>query len=186
MTTVTSAQLQSRMDQGERFQMIDVRSPAEFAAGHIPCAANLPMDQVESRLDDVHHRDPVVLICQSGRRAALTHGLLAPHVNDLIVLEGGTAGWAGEGLPLVRSTATRWTLDRQVRLAAGALTAAGALLALAVHPLWVVVPLMTGSGLAVAGVTNHCGMAALLGRMPWNRPRPAGGLRPQATPSCCR
>jgi rhodanese-related sulfurtransferase len=86
MKTLTAEQLQARMERGERFQMIDVRSPDEFASGHIPCAVNLPMDQVESRLDDLHHRDPVVLICQSGRRATLTRELLEPHLNDLLVL----------------------------------------------------------------------------------------------------
>ena len=90
MQIVTVAELRARQEDGERFQLIDVRSHDEYAAGHVPCAVNLPMDQVEGRLDDLHHRDPVVLICRSGRRAELTRGLLHPHVNDLIVLEGGT------------------------------------------------------------------------------------------------
>jgi rhodanese-related sulfurtransferase len=183
--TVTSEALQARMERGERFQMIDVRPADEYAAGHIPCAVNLPMDQVESRLDDIHHRDPVVLVCQSGRRATLTRDLLAPHLNDLLVLEGGTAAWGRAGLPLVHGRATRWPLERQVRLAAGLVTAAGALLALLAHPFWVVVPLVTGTGLTIAGLTNQCGMAVVLTRMPWNRPRQAGPVAPQPTTTCC-
>jgi rhodanese-related sulfurtransferase len=183
MKTMTIEDLQARLDRGDRFQMIDVRSPTEFAAGHVPCAVNLPMDQVEGRLDDLHHQDPVLLICQSGQRARLTRELLQPHVNELIVLEGGTAAWDRAGLPLVRSTPTRWSLERQVRLAAGVITATGALLALKVHPLWAVVPLATGSGLTFAGATNICGMANLLARMPWNRARsspPAEAAQPDA------
>jgi rhodanese-related sulfurtransferase len=187
MKSVTIEELQEQLDQGGRFQMIDVRSPGEFAAGHIPCAVNLPMDQVESRLDDLHHQDPVLLICQSGRRATLTRELLRPHINELIVLDGGTAAWARAGLPLVRGTSMRWSLERQVRLAAGVLTAAGAALALTVAPLWALVPLATGAGLTFAGLTNRCGMAAVLGWMPWNQPRKAAATPAQAAPtSCCR
>jgi rhodanese-related sulfurtransferase len=186
MKTLTAEQLQARMERGERFQMIDVRSPGEFASGHIPCAVNLPMDQVESRLDDLHHRDPVVLICQSGRRATLTRELLEPHLNDLLVLDGGTTAWAHAGLPLVRGTAARWALERQVRLAAGVLTAVGAGLALYVDPAWAAVPLGTGAGLAFAGLTNVCGMATVLARMPWNRPKPSRGVASSTAVSCCQ
>ena len=182
MRLVTVQELQERLDGGEHFQMIDVRSRGEYDAGHIPCAVNLPMDQVEARLDDVHRRDPVLLICQSGRRATLARELLQPHLNEALVLEGGTAAWTGAGLPLVRVTATRWSLERQVRLAACILTAAGAALALLVDPLWVAVPLITGTGLAFAGATDVCGMAAVLGRMPWNRPGTTSNAQVE---TCC-
>jgi rhodanese-related sulfurtransferase len=183
MKTMTVDEVQDRLDQGERFQMIDVRSPGEYAAGHIPCAVNLPIDEVEGRLDDLHHRDPVLLVCQSGRRARLTRELLQPHLNELIVLEGGTGAWTRAGLPLVRSTLTRWSLERQVRLIAGLLTVSGAGLALFVHPLWAVLPLGVGAGLAFAGLTNMCGLAFLLTGMPWNRPKMAAGRARPA--SCC-
>jgi rhodanese-related sulfurtransferase len=186
MRTLTIDELREQLDRGERFQMIDVRGADEFAAGHVPCAVNLPMDQVEARLDDLHHRDPVLLICQSGRRAALTRELLRPHLNELVVLEGGTAAWTRAGLPLVRATATRWALERQVRLAAGVITAIGAALAITVDPVWALVPLGTGAGLTFAGLTNVCGMAALLGRMPWNRPRKAMATSAAGhSSSCC-
>jgi rhodanese-related sulfurtransferase len=185
MKTLTIDELRESLDRGDRFQMIDVRAPGEFAAGHIPCAVNLPMDQVEGRLDDLHHRDPVLLICQSGKRATLTRELLRPHINELVVLEGGTAGWARAGLPLVRSTGVRWSLERQVRLVAGVLTAAGAALALTAGPLWALVPLVTGSGLTFAGLTNLCGMATVLGRMPWNRPKAVATAPTRPATTCC-
>jgi hypothetical protein len=68
----------------------------------------------------------------------------------------------------------------------GVLTAAGAGLALTTGPLWALVPLVTGSGLTFAGLTNLCGMATVLGWMPWNRPKPlsrAAPTRPATT--CC-
>lgn len=182
MRTVTATELNERLNAGERFQMVDVRAPGEFMAGHIPCAVNLPMDQVEARLDDLHHRDPVLLICQSGRRASLTRELLQPHLNELVVLDGGTSAWEKAGLPVVRGMTARWSLERQVRLLAGAIGAAGAALALTVDPVWALVPLVVGTGLTVAGLTNFCGMASVLARMPWNRARTTAFARPAGPP----
>jgi rhodanese-related sulfurtransferase len=173
MKTINAEVLHQQIEQGNRFQLIDVRSPGEYAAGHLPCAVNLPMDQVEARLDDVHHRDPVVLVCRTGRRATLTGNLLRPHLNELLVLDGGTGAWTHAGLPLVRSTVARWSLERQVRLIAGLLVLAGSAAALGLHVAWVFVPLMVGAGLTFAGLTDSCGMAFLLARMPWNRARAA-------------
>jgi rhodanese-related sulfurtransferase len=183
---MTVGELRTRQEDGERFQLIDVRSHDEYATGHIPCAVNLPMDQVEERLDDLHHHDPVVLICQSGRRAELTRGLLTPHVNDLIVLEGGTSAWSRAGQPLVSTGPARWAMERQVRLAAGVLVALGALLALTVDGVWAALPLVMGAGLAFAAITNVCGLASLLARMPWNQPRSGVGAGPRTTATCCR
>ena len=93
-------------------QMVDVRSPSEFAAGHIPGAVNIPMDQIESRLADLS-AGPIVLICQMGKRARLTADLLGPCGLDLTVLEGGTSAWIQAGFPVVASLKTRWSLERR-------------------------------------------------------------------------
>ena len=87
---------------------------------------------------------------------------------------GGTNGWVKSGLPLVASTKSRWSLERQVRLAAGLLVLAGSVLAIVANARWAYVPAFIGLGLIFAGVTDLCGMAALLGRLPWNRPRASG------------
>jgi hypothetical protein len=70
---------------------------------------------------------------------------------------------------LVRNAASGWSLERQVRLVAGALVALGAALALAASPRWAFLPLAVGLGLTFAGLTDRCGLALLLGRLPWNR-----------------
>jgi len=58
--------------------LVDVRSASEFASGHIPGAVNIPMDQIEARLDDLAVNLPIVLICQAGTRARMTANLLEP------------------------------------------------------------------------------------------------------------
>jgi len=51
------------LQSGEFAQVIDVRSPDEYATGHIPGALNIPLDEVESRLDDLARSGPVLVVC---------------------------------------------------------------------------------------------------------------------------
>ena len=151
--------------------LVDVRSGSEFASGHIPGAINIPMYQIEARLDDLDLNLPIILICQSGKRACMTAGLLEPCQRQITVLEGGTKAWIQAGLPVVASRRTRWSLERQVRLGAGALVLTGAVLALTANPSWVFLCGFVGLGLTFAGLTDICPMAVILERMPWNRRR---------------
>lgn len=148
-------------------RLIDVRSAAEFAIGHIPRAVNVPMEQVDARLADIGD-GPVVLVCEAGTRAAIVAGWLSDR-QPVSVLSGGTAAWRKAGLPLVACAPSRWSLERQVRFAAGLIVLTATLLAAFFHPRWLYVAMFVGAGLTFAGATNICGMAILLARMPWNR-----------------
>ena len=150
-------------------QLIDVRSPSEFAAGHIPGAINIPMDQIESRLDDLSRTKPIVLICQMGKRARMTAALLDPCQLRLSVLEGGTSAWANAGFAVVQSARSRWSLERQVRLGAGLIVLTALALAFFMSHYWLFLAAFVGLGLTFAGLTDICPMAELLQRMPWNR-----------------
>jgi rhodanese-related sulfurtransferase len=149
-------------------QLIDVRSGSEFASGHIPGAVNIPMDQIEARLDDLRPGVPIVLVCQTGKRARITADLLKPCQRQISVLEGGTSAWIQAGLPVVTSVKTRWSLERQVRLGAGLLVLAGAALAFTVDANWLFLSAFVGLGLTFAGLTDICPMAEILAKMPWN------------------
>jgi len=148
-------------------KLIDVRSAAEFASGHIPGAINVPLEQVEARMADIGE-GPVVMICGAGTRAAIAAGWLEGR-QPVSALQGGTAAWRRAGLPLVACAPSRWALERQVRLAAGVIVLAGTLLSVMVNPKWVYLAMFVGAGLTFAGATNICGMAVVLARMPWNR-----------------
>jgi hypothetical protein len=86
----------------------------------------------------------------------------------LHVLDGGLNEWIEAGKPVERGRKSV-SLERQVRSVAGALAATGGVLALAVDPLFALLPALVGGGLVFAGVTDTCGMAALLARLPYNR-----------------
>jgi rhodanese-related sulfurtransferase len=151
-------------------QLIDVRSPSEFASGHIPGTINIPTDQIESRLADLSSTTPIVLICQMGKRARMTAGILEPCQQlQVSILEGGTSAWMQAGFPVVRSIKSRWSLERQVRFGAGLLVLIGAILTLTVSSRWLFLAAFIGLGLTFAGLTDICPMAEILGRVPWNR-----------------
>jgi len=175
--TISADELKQLAGRGEA-QWVDVRSASEYAAGHVPGAMNIPMEQIEARLGDLRPDRPILLICQSGVRARLTATRLEPHRTDVTVLDGGTSAWVKAGFPVVANAATRWALERQVRLVAGLLVVMGAMLALTVNPHWLYLSGFVGLGLVFAGLTNICAMASLLCKMPWNRSR---RLRPAAT-----
>ena len=104
MTTISIATA-STLQGGQNattHQLIDVRSASEYASGHIPGAVNIPMDQVEARLDDLVCGLPIILVCQAGKRARMVAGLVEPCRSDVTVLDGGTAAWSPPGLPWSR------------------------------------------------------------------------------------
>lgn len=60
--------------------LVDVRTPAEFAAGHIEGAINIPVDQISKRLPEFGARsDAIVLYCRSGARSGSARSILERH-----------------------------------------------------------------------------------------------------------
>lgn len=172
--SLTPQQLQKAMAGGKPVTLVDVRTPAEFAAVHLADAQSLPLEHLDrAALSQLAgEKATCVLICASGRRAAAAREkLAAAGVEDATVLEGGMSAWIQAGQPVVRGKGVI-SLERQVRIAAGLLVLAGVLLGLRVHPAFFALSGFVGAGLAFAGITDWCGMALLLARMPWNQSRP--------------
>ncbi len=164
-------ELASLLETSPDVRLLDVRTPAEYESVHIRGAYNVPLDLLAEHGPEIRATvlEPVVLICQSGQRAQKAEAALrAAGMPSLHVLDGGVNGWTAAGQPVVRGT-QRLSLERQVRIAAGTLAALGGMLAVAVNPLFGLVAAFVGSGLVFAGVTNSCGMAMVLSRMPYNR-----------------
>jgi phage shock protein E len=81
--------------------LLDVRTPEEFAAGHVPGAVNIPHDQVDARVGEVPKDKDVVLYCRSGHRASLAATVLAKNgYTRLSHLEGDMNGWVEKGRPV--------------------------------------------------------------------------------------
>lgn len=166
--------------------LIDVRTPVEFEAGHIPGAVNVPLDELKGSLDELcavldDHHD-VVLVCRSGQRAGQAQEALhRAGLGTSRVLSGGIVDWEATGGDLNRGRQA-WELERQVRLAAGSLVVTG-IAASAVAPRAKWLSAFVGGGLVFAAVSNTCAMGTALARMPWNKrgARPTGSALDQLT-----
>jgi len=176
--TITVATLNSRLSAEPGLALIDVRTPAEYAQMHVAAARNAPLDRLDpAALADagvVARNRPVLVICRSQTRAAMGAAAFEKAgFSDVTIVEGGTSGWAAAGYPLERRPLKVISLERQVRIAAGAMVLIGAVLAWLVNPAFILLSGAIGAGLVFAGVTDICGLALLLGRAPWNQ-KPGG------------
>lgn len=91
--------LQSQLDGGEVAVLVDVRTPEEFADGHVPGAVNIPLQDIGSRQGELEsYRDKEVhLICRSGGRSARAASMLSASGFDTVNVEGGTLAWQAAG-----------------------------------------------------------------------------------------
>ncbi|MFF7645839.1 rhodanese-like domain-containing protein [Streptomyces canus] len=160
--------------------VIDVRTPAEYASGHLPGALNVPLDHVRRALPEIRlaaERGDVLVVCASGNRSANACKLLAEQGVTTATLAGGTGAWAAGGhelhTPTACDTRSGWSMERQVRFTAGTLVLLGLVLGLLVHPALLLVSAGVAGGLVFSALTDTCGMAVMLGKLPHNRPRAA-------------
>jgi rhodanese-related sulfurtransferase len=170
---ITPRELHRLLAEDRAAELLDVRSPGEFAAAHVPGAKLVPLDDLDSAAflkqrgaDD----KPIYVLCQSGGRARkAVEKFQRAGFENCVLVEGGTQAWMDAGLPVIRSESKTLPLMRQVQITVGFVSAMGAALALVSSPWFAVIPLLAGCGLLFAGLTGICGLALLLAKMPWNR-----------------
>ncbi|WP_081310600.1 rhodanese-like domain-containing protein [Pseudoalteromonas luteoviolacea] len=85
------------------FKIIDVRTPEEYASGHIKGAINIPYDQIEAQTAVLQKLKPYTLVvyCRSGRRARIFEDILLQRGFDLKHLDGDFLAWKAAQLPLI-------------------------------------------------------------------------------------
>ncbi|MEU3046956.1 rhodanese-like domain-containing protein [Streptomyces sp. NPDC006984] len=177
MTTPEALAVHEARTRLHELTIIDVRTPGEFAGGHLPGALNIPLDRIAQALPDIRHaagRGDVLVVCASGVRSGSACRILAENGITTATLSGGTGAWAADGHELHRpqgAPRAAWGMERQVRLTAGAVVLLGLLLGVLVHPAFQLLSAGIAAGLVFSALTNTCGMAALLAKLPHNRPR---------------
>ena len=153
-------------------RLLDVRTPAEFASVHIDGATNLPLDRLDPKAlaTATGASETLYCICQTGTRSQIAADRLrAAGLSHVVHVDGGTNAWQAAGMPVVQGEHKTISLERQVRITAGSLTALGIIVGALIHPAGYALAAFIGLGLAYSGISNTCGMAMVLARMPWNQ-----------------
>ena len=183
--SISPRRLEELRNQGQEVELIDVRTPAEYRAGHVLGSKLVPLDELgpetlEGQLNNpgAGHGDPLYLTCQSGYRAQqAADRLAAAGYRNLALIEGGTQAWEKAGLPMQRC-GNAISMERQVQITIGLLLILKVVFGFTVHELFFAATAFIGTGLIVAGTTRWCGMARLIALLPWNR---NGNCSEQAT-----
>lgn len=82
--------------------VVDVRTAAEFATGHLPNARNIPVDEIAGRAAELPKGKPLLVCCATGARSGRAVAALAKDGREAFNLAGGLRAWREAGLPLVR------------------------------------------------------------------------------------
>ena len=99
---MSAGELSARMASEARPVILDVRTPKEYAAGHLPGAINVPHKTLPGRLAEIlAFRDrEVVLYCERGKRSVMATAVTREAgFSSVWHLQGHMVGWRGQGLP---------------------------------------------------------------------------------------
>jgi rhodanese-related sulfurtransferase len=173
---IAPEQLHAEQLAGKSPALVDVRTAAEYRAGHIPGAQLIPVDVLSpAAIEDQLGRtgpgrnETLYITCHAGPRAArAAERLRQSGYTNIALVEGGTRRWEQAGLPLHRC-GSAISPERQVQIAIGSLLVLKVLLGYGVHELFFAVAAAIGAGLIFAGVTRWRGLPELIARLPWNR-----------------
>ena len=185
MKLISVHELQTLFANGTPIDLIDVRTPAEFAGIHVPGARLAPLDALDCGALLADHNKarygaPIYILCHSGARAQKAAAKFAGvGFEECVVVEGGTQAWAEAGLPVERGARAVLPLDRQLQITIGVLVLAGVMLSQFVNHAWIWLSGFVGCGLIFAGLSGVCVLRMVIALMPWNQ------VKTEAKNSCC-
>lgn len=181
VTSIAPQAVAKMIENGTRCFIIDVRTPMEYAAIHAAGTENMPLDTLDPKAATPTEDEKLFVICKSGSRSKKAcEQLIAAGITTATLIEGGTDAWVAAGLPVVKGKQVM-SLERQTRIAAGAMVLIGAILGWLVHPGFYGLSAFVGAGLVFAGITDTCGMGMMIAKMPWNQVK---DLSPCAKGAC--
>lgn len=170
---------------GQNCVVIDVRTEVEHTGvslrqphHHIPLGN---LDAAKFLQENKIGADrPVYMLCRSGKRATqAAEAFIAAGHENVHVIEGGITACEASGVAVRKGSVM--SLERQVRIVAGALVTLGVVLGVFASPWFYALSAFVGCGLVFAGVTDSCGMAFVLAKAPWNKGLPC---QAETAPSC--
>jgi len=101
MQEITVEELKKMKDNGEDFQLIDVREDFEYEMSNLE-GKNIPLGGIMTETDSISHDKPVIIMCRSGKRSAMAVMQLETQgYTNLYNLQGGILAWADRIDPTV-------------------------------------------------------------------------------------
>ncbi len=166
----TVSELYEKIKSDDDLQIVDVRETSEFGSERISGAISAPLSRFKESSKLIDNNRHSYIICQSGKRAVkYTKRLLENGHKNISVVNGGLKSWIDAGYPVENAGSNAWSLERQVRFTAGMLVLLGVVLSFIFNPMFIILSGAIGAGLVFAAVTDTCGLAMILARMPWNQ-----------------
>jgi rhodanese-related sulfurtransferase len=96
---VSPAAVKERLESGE-IQLVDVREPHEWEAGHIAGARHIELEHLAASAESIERETPVVFQCRLGNRSAMAAQAFRTAGYEAYSMEGGLTAWAERGFPL--------------------------------------------------------------------------------------
>ena len=100
-TGLAPAELLARLDSPQTPLVVDLRTPVEFGIAHVPGAVNIPLEELEARIDELRHEHGVLIYCINGARTRLAEAAVyAAGIDKVFHLQGSLQGWIQDGHPI--------------------------------------------------------------------------------------
>jgi rhodanese-related sulfurtransferase len=107
---MTAAQVKARLGTPQVPLMVDLRTPPEFAIAHLPGAVNIPLSELEKRVNEARPakgRD-LLIYCLNGARTRQAEPILYAHdIDNFYHLEGSLEGWLKDNYPIEKGGVTK-------------------------------------------------------------------------------
>lgn len=102
MNTISTTEARDRLEQEkDEIALFDVRTASEFEEAHIRGARNIPLEEIEARIEEFRTTLPIFLICRSGVRSEHAQFMLAEHdIENTYNVLGGMIDWVQNKFPV--------------------------------------------------------------------------------------
>ena len=100
-TGLTPAELLEKLDGPRAPLMVDLRKPVEFGVAHVPGAVNIPLEELEARIEELRYEHGVLIYCINGARTRQAEPVVyAAGIDKVFHLKGSLQGWIPGGHPV--------------------------------------------------------------------------------------
>ncbi|HWJ79651.1 MAG TPA: rhodanese-like domain-containing protein [Niallia sp.] len=96
LKSISTEELEKKLKNNEKLELVDVREDEEVAEGMIPGAKHIPMGSIPENVDYFSKDKEYIIICRSGRRSENVCYFLQDQGINVVNMEGGMLHWMGE------------------------------------------------------------------------------------------